>query len=77
MQFVVLLILGKYVSALNLRMDESLIIIIRNISPVGVLNLHPQSLKMLRNSDLKPYIVVSFFHRFTLNELIRTRVKES
>jgi MAGUK p55 subfamily protein 5 len=28
-----------------------------NIGRICVLNLHPQSLKILRNSDLKPYIV--------------------
>lgn len=28
-----------------------------NLGRICVLNLHPQSLKILRNSDLKPYIV--------------------
>lgn len=28
-----------------------------NIGKICVLNLHPQSLKILRSSDLKPYIV--------------------
>jgi MAGUK p55 subfamily protein 5 len=28
-----------------------------NLGKICVLNLHPQSLKMLRSSDLKPYIV--------------------
>lgn len=46
-----------------------------NSGKICVLNLHPQSLKILRNSDLKPYVV--FVAPPSLEKLRQKRIKNN
>lgn len=46
-----------------------------NSGKICVLNLHPQSLKILRNSDLKPYVV--FIAPPSLEKLRQKRIKNN